>query len=263
MILIRSIIFNILFCINILLAAIISIPLWLLSTKKQFMRFARIWVNIQQLLLKYVTKTCLKVEGLEHIPPKGCIIAIKHQSSWDTIFFLTCLNDPIFIVKRSIFYIPLFGWYCFRLGMIGVDRNSKRIDMRNIIKRSQKTVEQNRQLVIYPEGTRRPPGAKTIYKKGIAHIYNSLSVPVIPIVVHAGLFWPHKGFMRYPGNFKVRILPPIPPGMPKEDFFAKLQDNMEYESKKLLLETIQENPHLPLPISAKTTYEKLLENHTP
>ncbi len=96
-----------------------------------------------------------------------------------------------------------------------------------------------------------------IYKKGIAHIYESLSVPVIPIVVHAGLFWPRKKFMRYPGNFKVRVLKPIPAGIPRKIFFAELQEKMEHASNNLLLETIRDNPQLYIPASTKKALQHL------
>lgn len=232
----------------------------LLITRKQCAHIAKIWAKINQLLLKYITKTNVIIEGLDNIPKTGCIIAIKHQSSWDTFYFLTCVEDPIFILKHTVFFIPIIGSYCIKQGMIGIDRSSKRLDMKNIIDLSRKAVENNRQLIIYPEGTRRLPGENAVYKKGISHIYDSLKVPVIPIVVHAGLFWPRRKFIRYPGYFKVRVLNPIPSNIPRKQFFEELQMKMESESEKLLLETIKDNPHLTLPISAQIFYQRIHNN---
>ncbi|MBL0848873.1 MAG: 1-acyl-sn-glycerol-3-phosphate acyltransferase [Candidatus Liberibacter ctenarytainae] len=262
MILIRSLIFNILFFLSIFLVLVIITLTYFVATRKKCLYIAKIWVNIIQLLLKYIVKTRITIEGKDNIPSSGCIIAIKHQSSWDTFYFFTCIEDPIYILKHTVFYIPLVGLYCLKQGMIGVKRNSKNLDMKKIINRSQKAMEQNRQLVIYPEGTRRLPGDNPIYKKGISYIYDSLAVPVIPIVVHAGLFWPRRTLKRYPGHFKVRVLEQIPAGMPRKQFFTVLQENMERESDKLLLETIQDNPHLPLPASVKQNLLKRTQNKT-
>ncbi|KAE9510042.1 1-acyl-sn-glycerol-3-phosphate acyltransferase [Candidatus Liberibacter asiaticus] len=257
MIFIRSLIFNIFFFIHIFIVSMIVLLLCCFITRKQCLYIAKKWAHVNQLLLKYITKTTVQIEGVDNIPSTGCIIAIKHQSSWDTFYFLTCIQDPIFILKHTVFYIPIIGFYCFKQGMIGVKRNSKNLDMKSIINRAKKAVMDNRQLIIYPEGTRRSPGDMPIYKKGIAHIYESLSVPVIPIVVHAGLFWPRKKFMRYPGNFKVRVLKPIPAGIPRKIFFAELQEKMEHASNNLLLETIRDNPQLYIPASTKKALQHL------
>ncbi|WP_407041820.1 lysophospholipid acyltransferase family protein [Candidatus Liberibacter solanacearum] len=260
MIFVRSLIFNILFLINTFAILIVLLLLNLFMTRKQCLYLAKIWAHTNQLLLKYITRTNIQIEGIENIPKTGCIIAIKHQSSWDTFFFLTCIEDPIFILKHTVFYIPIIGLYCIKQGMIGIKRNSRKLDMKTIINRAQKATTSNRQLIIYPEGTRRSPGDAPVYKKGIAHIYDSLAVPVIPIVVHAGLFWPRGKLMRYPGNFKVRVLKPIPAGIPRIIFFTDLQEKMEYESNKLLLETIHDNPKLNLPKSAQKALRQLQEN---
>ncbi|WP_333947984.1 lysophospholipid acyltransferase family protein [Candidatus Liberibacter brunswickensis] len=260
MIFLRSLIFNIVFFIHIFIASIIFLFACCFVSRKKCLLIAQKSAHINQIFLKYITKTNIQIEGIDNIPTTGCIIAIKHQSSWDTFYFLTCIKDPIFILKHTVFYIPVLGFYFLKQGMIGVKRNSKSIDMKNIIKRAKKAVVNNRQLIIYPEGTRRPPGDKPIYKRGIAHIYDALSIPVIPIVVHAGLFWPRRKFMRYPGNFKVRVLKPIPAGIPRKQFFAELQEKMEYESNNLLLETVRDNPQLHLPKSTKKALNNLQKN---
>ncbi|QTP64078.1 1-acyl-sn-glycerol-3-phosphate acyltransferase [Candidatus Liberibacter africanus] len=260
MIFIRSLIFNIVFFMHTFIASIIFLLLCCFITRKQSLSLAKKSAHINQILLKYITKTNIQIEGIENIPTTGCIISIKHQSSWDTFYFLTCIQDPIFILKHTVFYIPILGFYFLKQGMIGVKRNSKYININSIINRAKKAIANNRQLIIYPEGTRRPPGAKPLYKRGIAHIYDSLSVPVIPIVVHAGLFWPRGKFMRYPGNFKVRVLKPIPPCMPRKIFFAELQEKMEHESNNLLLETVRDNPQLYLPETTKNALKHLQKN---
>jgi 1-acyl-sn-glycerol-3-phosphate acyltransferase len=115
-----------------------------------------------------------------------------------------------------------------------------------VLERTKQAMQSGRQLIIYPEGTRRPPGAPPSYKFGIARLYRDLDVPVVPVVMHPGLFWPRRKFLRFPGHFKVRVLKPIPPGMDPEAFMQKLIEVMETESDALLVETIAANPHLPL-----------------
>ena len=108
-------------------------------------------------------------------------------------------------------------------------------------------MKEGRQLIIYPEGTRRPPGAAPEYKYGIARLYRDLQMPVVPAVHHAGLFWPRRKSIRQPGHFKVRILPPFEPGMEPDAFFQHLVSVMEAASDQLLLETVDANPQLVLP----------------
>jgi 1-acyl-sn-glycerol-3-phosphate acyltransferase len=141
--------------------------------------------------------------------------------------------------------------------MIPVDRGAKGKVMADVLVRTRERMADGRQLIIYPEGTRRPPGAPSEYKYGIARLYRDLQVPVVPIVMHPGLFWPRRKFLRYPGHFIVRILPAIPPGMEPDQFFEHLVTVMETASDALLMETVRNNPHLPLPPTARTRLTEL------
>ncbi|AGA65114.1 LOW QUALITY PROTEIN: 1-acyl-sn-glycerol-3-phosphate acyltransferase [Liberibacter crescens BT-1] len=242
---IRSAVFNILFYLIILISLVVSHLLQFFMTRKQHFALGKSWAKIQNFLLEKITKTSFQIEGLENLPKGKCIIAAEHQAFWDTFALWPWLEDPTFILKHTILWIPLVRSYCKKQKMIGINRKKNIPVMKKIIKRSQEAMNDNRQLVIYPEGTRRIPEAKPVYKKGISYIYDSLQVPVIPIVMNFGLFWPRRSLIRYPGKFKVRILPPIPPNMSKDVFFIQLKKTMEYESNRLLLETIKDNPHIP------------------
>ena len=147
-------------------------------------------------------------------------------------------------------WIPLFGWYAKKQRMIPVDRGARGKVMVEVLKRTKEELLTGRQLIIYPEGTRRPPGAEPVYKYGIARMYRDLNIPVVPIAMHPGLFWPRRSTMRYPGHFKVRILAPIMPGMDPDAFFEHLVEVTERASDELLLDTVARNPHLPLPQTA-------------
>jgi 1-acyl-sn-glycerol-3-phosphate acyltransferase len=141
--------------------------------------------------------------------------------------------------------------------MIPVDRGARGKVMAEVLARARREMEKGRQLIIYPEGTRRAPGATPDYKYGIARIYANVGVPVVPVVMHPGLFWPRRRFKRYPGHFKVRILKPIAPGLDPDAFLKTLIDRMETESDALLVETIEANPHVPLPETARLRYAEL------
>jgi len=134
--------------------------------------------------------------------------------------------------------------------MIPVNRGARGKVMVEALRRTKEELATGRQLIIYPEGTRRPPGAEPLYKYGIARMYRDLQLPVVPVAMHPGLFWPRRSTLRYPGHFKVRILPPIQPGMDPDAFFAHLIEVTEKASDELLVDTVKRNPNLPLPPTA-------------
>jgi len=141
--------------------------------------------------------------------------------------------------------------------MVPVNRGAKGKVMAEVLERTKREIESGRQLIIYPEGTRRAAGAPPDYKYGIARLYRDLQVPVVPVVMHPGLFWPRRKFLRYPGHFKVQILPPIPAGMHPDAFMEKLIDVMETASDKLLVETVEANPQVPLREDARRRLAEL------
>lgn len=250
MIILRSVLFNIVFYLNLILQMVVMTPAYFLLPRKKAYGVAKNWARSNHWLLAKMVGTTFEMEGVENIPKGGYIFAPKHQSFWDAYAFLPLLDDPFYILKRELTWIPLFGWYLKKQRMVPVDRAARGKVMAVVMERAKAEMNSGRQLIIYPEGTRRPPGAAPEYKYGIARLYRDLTVPVVPVVLHPGLFWPRRKFIRYPGHFKVRILPPIAPGMDPDAFLAHLIDVMETESDRLLVETVEANPHLPLPPTA-------------
>lgn len=251
MIVLRSILFNLAFYINLIAQMIVLSPAYFLLPRKKAMMVPKNWARSNHWLFDKIVGTSFEIEGLENIPKgQGYILAPKHQSLWDTYALLPWQDDPFFILKRELTWIPLFGWYILKQRMVPVDRGARGRVMAAVMERAKAEMKSGRQLIIYPEGTRRPPGAPPEYKYGIARLYRDLQVPVLPVVMHPGLFWPRRKFLRYPGHFKVRILPPIPAGLEPDDFLAHLVDVMETASDKLLLETVEANPNVPLPPTA-------------
>ena len=147
-------------------------------------------------------------------------------------------------MKKELTYIPIFGWAQAFYGMIPIDRSAGSAAMKNMLRNAKIMIEKKRPIIIFPEGTRRKPGQEPVYKPGVALLYQHLSLPVTPIASNTGFFWSKNSFMRYPGKIIFEFLPPIEPGLNKQEFMEKLQDNLEKKCHELNEETIKEYPHL-------------------
>ncbi|MFN7011571.1 MAG: lysophospholipid acyltransferase family protein [Allorhizobium sp.] len=257
MIILRSILFNTLFYGSLILQMIVLSPYYFLAPRKKAFTIPKNWARSNHWLMEKIVGTTFTLEGLENIPKGGYILAPKHQSLWDTYALLPWLDDPVYILKRELMWIPIFGWYVARQKMIPVDRGARGKVMVKVMERAKEEMAAGRQLIIYPEGTRRPAGAEPAYKYGIARIYRDLDVPVVPVAMHPGLFWPRRKFLRFPGHFKVRILPPIEPGLDPDVFYETLVEKLEKASDELLIETVRDNPKVPLPPTAVQRLKEL------
>ncbi|BCJ89551.1 1-acyl-sn-glycerol-3-phosphate acyltransferase [Terrihabitans soli] len=230
----RSIALNTAFYAFFLVAAILGLP-FLIAPKGALM-VARIWATINLWLLKTIGGITLEVRGREKLPKGGCIIAAKHQSALETFGIVPFVGDFAFILKRELNWIPLFGWYTTRAGMIGVNRGARSQALRDMTVEAKKAIANGRQIIIYPEGTRRPPGAPPAYKFGPVHLYSQLDTVVVPVAVNTGLYWPRRSFLRYPGTAVLEFLDPIPPGLDGEAFKERLETVIEEASNRLMAE---------------------------
>jgi 1-acyl-sn-glycerol-3-phosphate acyltransferase len=236
MIFLRSLLFNIAFYINMIGQMIIFTPFYFLAPRDKAWFVPKFWAKANHWLLEKIVGCKYEIEGLENIKHEACIIAPKHQSFWDAYAFLPYIPDPIYILKRELMWIPLFGWYVAKMKMIPVHRGSRSVALKSITRGAQPAIADKRQIMIYPEGTRRSPGDVPAYKFGIAHLYYELGLPVVPIAHVAGLYWPRRKFMRYPGVIKCRVLPAIEPGLSKEEFLRVLQEKTEAVCDEFLIE---------------------------
>ena len=175
---------------------------------------------------------------------QGSYILAWHQSSFDAYAFLPDIPTRL-ILKRELTWIPLFGWYVMKMRMIAIDRGSRSKALKQAVEQARERMAEGRQLIIYPEGTRRPPGAEPAYKYGIVELYQRLQVPVVPVAHVAGLYWPRRKFMRYPGTIRARYLKPIPPGLDKAAF--READRGDGSAHQLLLEAADSPNPPPLP----------------
>lgn len=248
MILLRSLLFNVVFYSVTALMVVAALPLFAFSPDRAGSWVVRVWAWTGIYLLRAIVGTRLIVRGVENLPPGGALIAAKHQSMFETFALFAILHHPSFVMKRELARIPLWGWYTIRVGMITVARDEGTSALRRLAIDVGKAIERGRRVVIFPEGTRRPPGADPTYKGGIAHLYRKAGVPVVPVALNSGLFWPRRQFRRYPGTLVIAFLPPIPPGLKSRDFMTRLEDDIETASARLLLEAAESVP--PPPLSA-------------
>ncbi|MGE0565517.1 MAG: lysophospholipid acyltransferase family protein [Pseudolabrys sp.] len=235
LIFLRSLAFNLAFYLNTAFWLIIAIPTFLMPYWG-IVAVAKLWGRSNLVLLRILAGIHADFRGLDKLPPGGFIAAAKHQSAWDTFALLWMFRDPTFILKRELQWIPLFGWFTIKGRMIPVDRGGGSQALTAMNQRAHDELAHGRQIVIFPEGTRRAVGAEPRYKYGVAYLYEVGEVPCVPIALNSGLFWPRRTFLRYPGTVIVDVLDPIPPGLPRDEFFARLQGVVETATARLIAE---------------------------
>jgi 1-acyl-sn-glycerol-3-phosphate acyltransferase len=231
----RSIVFNVLFYLNLLVHFIAAIPTLALP-RRAIIEVTMFWARTNIWLLRVVCGITVEFRGLEKIPAGPLLVASKHQSLWETFALLPLFHDPAFILKRELMWIPFFGWYARKSRMIPVDRGRGAQALAAMTACARAELAHDRQIVIFPEGTRRAPGAEPSYKYGIVHLYAETATPCLPIALNSGLFWPRRSFRRYPGTIRVEVLDPIPPGLDKQTFGETLKQVIETATARLVAE---------------------------
>jgi 1-acyl-sn-glycerol-3-phosphate acyltransferase len=180
--------------------------------------------------LKVFTDIGMKVIGR---PPKGAaLVASKHMSMWDTLAIYLALGEPGVILKRELLLIPFFGWYVWKAAAIPIDRGGKAAALRRMAQVARRVLSQGRPILIFPEGTRKKPGAPPDYKSGVAGLYGLLDIVCVPVALDSGRYW--TGFIKRPGTITLEFLEPIPPGLKRAAFMTVLQDRIEGATNRLL-----------------------------
>jgi 1-acyl-sn-glycerol-3-phosphate acyltransferase len=231
----RSLLFNGLFYLTTALFVVLGSPL-LFGPRRWAMAALRVHARLELWLLKAIVGTRLEVRGAEKLPPGACLVAAKHQSAWETFGLIPLFRDPALLMKRELFWIPFHGWFSHKFEMIPVDRDKGPAALRRMLREARKRIADGREIIIFPEGTRRPPGAPPDYKTGVILLYEALGVPCVPVAHNSGLFWPRRSLARRAGTIVVEFLDPIPPGLPKDEFLRRLIDSVETASNRLLAE---------------------------
>lgn len=229
----RSLLFNVAFYLSTFLQIIFYMPL-LLMPRHYIWIVVRSWAASTHFLLKWICGIEHEIVGFEKVPKGGVIIASKHQSAWETFTIAAMMPDPTFVLKRELQWIPLFGWYTMKARLMPVNRGARQAALEQIAQIGRERMKENRQIVIYPEGTRRAVGAEPTYKYGVAHLYGELDVPCVPVALNSGLYWPRRSLRFTPGKVRMEFLDPILPGMEKLAFLKHLQNEIETATARLV-----------------------------
>ncbi len=239
---IRSYLFVIWAVCSMVVLGILFLPAILLS-RRLVMSGIRLWARGLRWGTRVLIGIRTEIRGLEHLPAGPIIYASKHQCMYDTLLPMIILSDPAVILKKELLWYPVFGWYALRGGMIPIDRAGNIRTLKKMIRQARKRAEAGRQIIIYPEGTRRAPGAEGDYKVGVFAMYKELAVPCVPVATNAGLCWPGKGLGLKPGHVVLDILEPLQPGLNRTDFMTQIEDVIETASGNLFEEGLAAQGH--------------------
>lgn len=205
----------------------------LLLPRQAVMRGQRIWAMGLNLGLRRLVGARWSVRGRENLLPAPAILAVKHQSMWDTIIWHIEVDDPAIVMKRELLRVPVYGWYCSHTRQIPIDRGAGAAALKDMLRHARRARDDGRHLIIFPEGTRVMPGETRRYLPGVAALYRDLGLPVIPVALNSGSHWARKGFMKWPGEIVLEYMEPIPPGLERRDFMQRLEAAIEGGTRKL------------------------------
>ena len=221
--------------------AVLYLPLLALP-RRAMLPFARLWLRGVMALLRLAVGISVEVRGRDNLPAGPVIVASKHQSALETFAFHLLLADPAYVLKRELTWIPFFGWYLGKTGVIAIDRAAGTKALKAMVKGGEQARAEGRPIVVFPEGTRTPPDSRQPYHSGIAMLYGGLGLPVVPVALNSGLFWGRRAFTKRPGVVTIEFLPPIPPGLERKRFMAELETRIETATDRLVAEAREKYP---------------------
>ena len=233
MLVLRSLLFVGLFYLWSAIIALSLLPL-LLCPPRWTVQGLGVWGKGIIGLLRIVCGVRVELRGREHVPAGPALVAPKHQCMFDVFAQFAWLPYACFVLKKELKIIPFFGWYAAKARMIAVDRKGHSAALKKLVREAAARLDENRQLVIFPEGTRGQPGVVGDYKPGVAALYRELGLATHPVATNSGMHWPAHGFLRKPGVIVFEYLEPIPPGLKRAEFMRTLEERIETASQKLL-----------------------------
>ena len=231
----KSLIFNIFLYTGLIVIFILAIPTLFLPDKFVLF-FGRVCAKYIVFLLKKILNTKVVFHGLENLKKVNhYFVASAHQSMFETFALQIPLDSPIFILKKELLKIPLFGWYLKKIGSIDIVRETTTKENLDFYDKIKSRIEkQKRPLLIFPQGTRVKFDEQPTFKKGVGRIYNSLNLPCIPVALNTGKVWPKNSFIKNSGDIHISFLEPIMPGKDKNDFMREIEDKIYSEIKKFI-----------------------------
>lgn len=244
MVFLRSLIFTIIFYFfSFFSCAFYALCSYFIKDQKRFIDLLRNYMKQLHWLEKVILNIDFEVRGAEHLPKDGLfIVASKHQSSYETMKLHLIFDNPSAVLKKELFDIPFWGRLAVKSDVIKVDRSSRIKAIRSVREGTKSMIEQKRPIVIYPQGTRVDVDTTTKdkpYKFGVARMYEDSGLPIIPMAINSGYYYPKKGITKRPGKVVFEFLPPIPAGKDPKEMMKELEEIVETASQKLLAEARQ------------------------
>ncbi len=234
MVFVRSALFLLWFIVISAVMNVGCLPL-LLFPRRAVVDAGRLWARLILWGLKWIAGLRFEIRGVRPKPFTRAFIAAKHFSTWETIAFMALHPDLAVVIKRELLYVPLYGWYCLKMGMIPIDRGSGAKAIRIVLAAAKRAIGQERPVIIFPEGTRKKIGDSPDYKPGVAALYAGLGLPCVPVALNSSLYW-DGWFIRRPGTIVVEYREHIPPGLPRKAFMEALETSIEEASNRLIAE---------------------------
>ncbi len=246
MILLRSLAFHAAFYLTTTVLALAGLPVLLMGRQK-VQAYAKFWTGSAVWLLEKICKTKVVWRGLNNLPRGACIIASKHQSALETLALSTKGADFSFILKRELMAVPVWGWYLKGTGQVAIDRAKRGQALPDLTRQVREAIAQGRQMIIFPEGTRKPAGAPPEYKSGVGYLYTDSEAVCVPVALNTGLFWPRRSLSIHPGRVTIAFLDAIAPGLDRQSFLRLLEDRIEAGTAELIAEALAADPSLERP----------------
>ena len=234
MLLVRSLIFNFFLYAGIVSVFIIALPTLFMPAKLTLL-FGKFLGHYVILIVKIFLNTKIEIKGIENIPKnEKYFVASAHQSMFETFALQAVLDYPVFILKKELLKIPLFGLYLKKIKSIEIVRDTTTKDNLNFFEKVASIIKnESRPLLIFPQGTRLKPDEKLPFKKGVGRIYEALNISCVPIALNSGKVWPKKGIIKNPGKITISILEKINPGLNKDEFIKNLEEKIYNEIKNI------------------------------
>ena len=228
--------------------AVLLFTLWMLLplSRRVFRRGISLWPKLLFPVLEHLVGITFELRGQENVPDGPVIYAVKHQSTWETMFFLWQNPETAYIMKKELNKIPFWKWYMAKSQHVVIDRSGAASTMRQMVSDSEHILAEGRSIVIFPEGTRSEPGKTNTYHPGIAALYRRIGATVIPVALNTGLFWGRRQFLKQPGKMTIQFLPAMPIDLDRKQFMSQLESAIEDTTRDLEQEALRGNPHLHL-----------------
>lgn len=240
----RALLFSVAFTATTIAMSLFIIP-GLLLPYRFVLAYKQLWLRVVLWQIRIVIGIDFEERGRENIPAGPVVFAAKHQSAWDTLGPSYVHPEMVFVLKRELTWVPVWGWYLVRMGMIPIDRAKGIAALKNLVARARVAIARGRSVLIFPQGTRTPPGVERPYLPGTAALYTGVEVPVVPVALNSGLFWPRRKLGKWPGTITLEYLEPIEPGLDRRTFIRTLAERIEPATARLEAEALEKFPWLP------------------